>query len=268
MAAAIENVLSFDHLNPSVRRKVASIFHRFGIPVFAESQLLPLSVETYGNWTVQNMDPKTELGLGSGESSTPRFQPQSPKHGKIDPENKPHVGGNTWAGGTGGTDTAGLGGVGGPYRLDLRNQPTQQISQEIKDKWSKESREKAKEMAKEALKKALADISMGAKEWEFYSHYRQVLQPEITQLRSLLKESARRRCERVWLRNQNQGELDDSKLIDGLAGEAMIFKKRGVPNADDSFYSAAPLPVLGADGANGSGQVVRKLFQFVVDVSG
>lgn len=42
----------------------------------------------------------------------------SPKHGKEDPNNDPHVGGNTWAGGTGGRDTAGLGGKGGPYRLD------------------------------------------------------------------------------------------------------------------------------------------------------
>ena len=41
-----------------------------------------------------------------------------PKVGKIDPKNTPHVGGNTWAGGTGGRDTAGLGGRGGPYRLD------------------------------------------------------------------------------------------------------------------------------------------------------
>lgn len=41
-----------------------------------------------------------------------------PKHGKEDPKNDPHVGGNTWAGGTGGRDTAGLGGKGGPYRLD------------------------------------------------------------------------------------------------------------------------------------------------------
>ena len=41
-----------------------------------------------------------------------------PKHGKVDEKNEPHVGGNTWAGGTGGRDTAGLGGRGGPYRLD------------------------------------------------------------------------------------------------------------------------------------------------------
>jgi hypothetical protein len=31
-----------------------------------------------------------------------------PKHGKVDPENKPHVGGNQWAGGSGGRDTAGM----------------------------------------------------------------------------------------------------------------------------------------------------------------
>ena len=31
----------------------------------------------------------------------------SPKHGKMDPTGAPHVGGNTWAGGTGGRDTAG-----------------------------------------------------------------------------------------------------------------------------------------------------------------
>jgi len=43
---------------------------------------------------------------------------QGPKHGKVDQLNEPHVGGNTWAGGTGGRDTAGLGGKGGPYRLD------------------------------------------------------------------------------------------------------------------------------------------------------
>jgi hypothetical protein len=47
-----------------------------------------------------------------------RLDVSSPKHGKVDEKNDPHVGGNTWAGGTGGRDTAGLGGKGGPYRLD------------------------------------------------------------------------------------------------------------------------------------------------------
>jgi len=29
----------------------------------------------------------------------------APKHGKVDKNNEPHVGGNTWAGGTGGAHT-------------------------------------------------------------------------------------------------------------------------------------------------------------------
>jgi von Willebrand factor A domain-containing protein 8 len=53
---------------------------------------------------------------GEGESK-PRFGVNEPKHGKEDEKNEPHVGGNTWAGGTGGSDTAGLGGRGGNLSL-------------------------------------------------------------------------------------------------------------------------------------------------------
>lgn len=53
-----------------------------------------------------------------GGASVPKTGMSRPKHGKEDAKNEPHVGGNTWAGGTGGSDTAGLGGRGGPYRLD------------------------------------------------------------------------------------------------------------------------------------------------------
>jgi hypothetical protein len=53
-----------------------------------------------------------------GGESVPKTGTSRPKRGKEDAKNEPHVGGNTWAGGTGGSDTAGLGGRGGPYRLD------------------------------------------------------------------------------------------------------------------------------------------------------
>ena len=56
----------------------------------------------------------------------------------MDPSNAPHIGGNTWAGGTGGRDTAGLGGKGGPYRLDaghdvfqLSDQEKQAVPEEV-----------------------------------------------------------------------------------------------------------------------------------------
>lgn len=60
-----------------------------------------------------------------------RLDTQGPKHGKEDEKNEPHVGGNTWAGGTGGRDTAGLGGKGGPYRLDKGHKVHQVGSTEI-----------------------------------------------------------------------------------------------------------------------------------------
>ena len=49
----------------------------------------------------------------------------------MDEKNEAHVGGNTWAGGTGGRDTAGLGGKGGPYRLDAGHD-VHQLSDEEK----------------------------------------------------------------------------------------------------------------------------------------
>ena len=51
---------------------------------------------------------------------------------QVDDKNAPHVGGNTWAGGTGGRDTAGLGGKGGPYRLDAGHD-VHQLSDEEKN---------------------------------------------------------------------------------------------------------------------------------------
>ena len=51
----------------------------------------------------------------------------------MDEENAPHVGGNTWAGGTGGRDTAGLGGKGGPYRLDAGHDVHQLSDEEKKN---------------------------------------------------------------------------------------------------------------------------------------
>lgn len=48
--------------------------------------------------------------IGAGEEkiqiTKERYSGQDvsgPKHGKVDKSNEPHVGGNTWAGGTGGT---------------------------------------------------------------------------------------------------------------------------------------------------------------------
>ena len=136
--------------------------------------------------------------------------------------------GNTWAGGSGGSDTAGLGGRGGPYRLaDPGNHPTHQVSDEDKAAVSQESRDAAAAMGKEAFEKRLAEISMGKTDYQMYQRYLHSIALQVAQLKEILSEISSRGRERVWLRNQSQGNLDDSRLVDGLSGERLVFKRRG-----------------------------------------
>lgn len=183
-------------------------------------------------------------------SSTPKTGLDEPKHGKEDPNNDPHVGGNTWAGGTGGSDTAGLGGRGGPYRL-YKGHKVHQVSQAAKDQVTEEAKRKARAIAQRELDKRLEDIDMGKSEWKSYQRYLSRIQQETDQLRSILQHTTANAKERTWIKHQSSGELDDAKLIDGIAGEKLIFKKRG---EDDS-----PLNNI---------QTLPKRILFVMDVSG
>jgi hypothetical protein len=70
-----------------------------------------------------------------------------PTMGKIDPKNDPHVGGNMWQGGSGGSNTPGMGGRGGPFRVASGNN-IYQISDAEKQKVSQQVSEAAREMAK------------------------------------------------------------------------------------------------------------------------
>lgn len=189
---------------------------------------------------------------GQSPESKPRTGLDAPKYGKEDPKNDPHVGGNTWAGGSGGSDTAGLGGRGGPYRLD-KGHPVHQVSQEKKDEVSAATRDKARAMAEEALAARLEEIDMSDREWATYQRYADRVEPEIGQLRAILGNLESVEQERSWLKHQSSGELDDSKLVDGVAGERLVFKRRGQSDSPFSSRAQSHLP---------------KRLLFVMDVSG
>eukprot|EP01047_Picozoa_sp_COSAG01_P044644 COSAG01_NODE_4054_length_5384_cov_282.663076_4_plen_385_part_00 len=110
VGVALCGVLAFDSFDAQMQRQLTAVFARHEIDVSNAWEGEGSDMADDARWTVQfeRMDtmsiPKTDAG--------------EPKHGKVDPSNMPHIGGNTWAGGTGGSDTAGLGGRGGPYRLD------------------------------------------------------------------------------------------------------------------------------------------------------
>jgi len=127
------------------------------------------------------------------------------------------------------SDTAGLGGRAGPYRLDSGH-PVHQISDEMKAEVSEEAKARAREMADEALAKKLEELDMGKLDWKRYNNLRSQVDEQISQLKSYLKDLQKRNEERVWLKNQTTGELDESRIVDALAGERDVFKRRGNPN--------------------------------------
>uniref|UniRef100_A0A8C2ZYH6 von Willebrand factor A domain-containing protein 8 n=1 Tax=Cyclopterus lumpus TaxID=8103 RepID=A0A8C2ZYH6_CYCLU len=174
----------------------------------------------------------------------------APKHGKTDPTNAPHVGGNQWAGGTGGRDTAGLGGKGGPYRLDAGHK-VHQVSQAEKDAVPEEVRKAAREMGEKAFKERLKEIDMSEYDAATYERFSNAVRRQVQSLRIILDSLQAKGKERQWLKNQALGELDDAKIIDGLTGEKAIYKRRG---------ELDPEP--------GSAQQKPKRLRVLVDVSG
>ncbi|KAK3095149.1 hypothetical protein FSP39_010820 [Pinctada imbricata] len=199
---------------------------------------------------------KNMMGFDDGKPLQVTYDRESgrkadgPKHGKIDPKNAPHVGGNTWAGGTGGSNTAGLGGLGGPYRLDSGH-TVYQVPQHEKDAVPEEVREAAREMAQKAFKERLREINMSEYDADMYDSFSGSVRSQVQSLRVILDSLQAKGKERQWLKNQSYGDLDDSKLIEGITGEKSIYKRRGEKE-----------PELGTP------QEKPKRLRLVVDVSG
>jgi hypothetical protein len=88
--AAVEDILGFDGMNPQVRSVVAEVFHKHGFQITADAPRSALLVGP-GKGPL-----RIKGGLGRDDpsrTSKPRTGTSMPKHGKIDPNNAPHVGG-------------------------------------------------------------------------------------------------------------------------------------------------------------------------------
>ncbi|XP_063891843.1 von Willebrand factor A domain-containing protein 8 [Helicoverpa armigera] len=210
LATAIGNVFDFDRYSKDMADTLLEVLHASGLPV--EGVLEGRSKEALKK--IQ-MTIDRHSGLGT----------TAPKHGKEDPNNDPHVGGNTWAGGTGGRDTAGLGGKGGPYRLD-KGHDVHQLSDAEKDDVPEHVKKAAREMNRKAFEERLKEINMSEFDAKLYGQFYRAVQPQIGALRGVLAELQAKKKERHWSRHQTSGELDDGKIIEGLAGERSIYRRR------------------------------------------
>ncbi|GAA5962669.1 hypothetical protein JCM21900_006763 [Sporobolomyces salmonicolor] len=148
-----------------------------------------------------------------------------PKYGKED--DKPHSGGNTWAGGTGGRDTAGLGGRGGYMRL-FKGHDVKQIPDSLKADVPDEIKDRARDMARKELAEKLAEIDLSSAQSQIYSRFHDAVSAHVQSLVSFLENLEAKEEERVWLKRQSDGELDESRLSEGLTGEATVYKRRGM----------------------------------------
>jgi len=106
--------------------------------------------------------------------------------------------------------------------------PTQQVSEESKREVSDEARAKARALAHQAWRERLADIEkMDEKMWNMYYGLFSNVEQQVAQLKGILQQVQDKQRERVWLRNRPEGELDDARLVEGVAGDRLVFKKRG-----------------------------------------
>ncbi|KAK6061171.1 hypothetical protein COOONC_01162 [Cooperia oncophora] len=148
-----------------------------------------------------------------------------PKIGKFDPENTPHYGGDTWFGGTGGYNTAGLGGVGGPFRVDAGHD-VHQMPESAKKQVPDYILKKAREIAKSEYQKKLKEIAMSEYDADAYNKLWNKIEKHSNHLRSIIEQLEAKKKERQWTRHQTSGDLDDGKLIEGVTGERNIYRRR------------------------------------------
>ncbi|KAH8102169.1 AAA domain-containing protein [Cristinia sonorae] len=236
LETTLRNVFDFDVYRPDTIKKLAEILDHHGLIV-------------------------KRLGLDAARESSEKkvmevkFEPKEtslskPKFGKEDPNNEPHTGGNTWSGGTGGRDTAGMGGRGGYMRL-YKGHEIKQIPDKLKNDVPDHIREEARELARRELARRLEELNMSTAEARGYGALLEAVQPHITLLFDLLENLAAREEERIWIKRQTDGELDDSRLTEGLTGESSVYKRRGMAK-----------PELGRP------QIKPKRIRFVFDISG
>ncbi|KAF8581136.1 hypothetical protein K439DRAFT_1517023 [Ramaria rubella] len=236
LETSLRNVFDFDVYKPETMDTLYEILEHHG-----------LKVDRVGLDAVREHNRATKDIVFKPSGSTELSQP---KYGQEDPDNEEHSGGNKWAGGTGGRDTVGLGGRGGYMRL-YKGHDIKQVSDELKVQVPDHIKEKAREMAREELARRLEELNMSAREAKGYSSLLAAVDSHIARLHDLLENLSAKEEERVWVKRQTDGELDDSRLADGLTGEATVYKRRGMAK-----------PELGRP------QIKPKRIRFVFDVSG
>lgn len=208
------NMLAFDLHRPEAMKLVTETFARRGLKV--------------GDLSLETLRAKAAEKAAEGPMRVEYDPPgdtdlERPKEGVED--NEVHVGGNTFRGGTGGRDTAGLGGRGGAERV-FKGHKIHQVPEELKKQVPEHIQNEARAMAKKALEEKLASDRLDADEAEYLLRIQKQVAAQVQHLANVLNALAANEHERKWMVRQQEGQLDERRLSDGLVGERAIFKRR------------------------------------------
>jgi len=116
---------------------------------------------------------------------------------------------------------------------------------------SEEAKKAQQELSKKALNERLSLIDVSEYELKQYDQYVHDVANEIKQLRAILEAVQAKDKERNWMKRKGSGELDDSRLVEGITGDRLIYKKRGKEEQFQGGFQEKP-----------------KRLRFVMDISG
>ena len=265
-------------------------------------QQLGMNAEDWDNpREIQDGGVPHEDGMGARGQGEGQGQGQGQGQGDGDGDGD----GQGSGGGSGGGGGGGQGGGGGlatflaDDEIQMENMDAEELAEhllkkveedkEMADKLLKEAREVAQKAAGEQRRnEGLAEVDDA-----LYERLYAIVSKQIGQLRVVLEVRLRwsaflavgmrslslfwwpqgleaKEKERVWVRNQNAGELDDTKLVDGATGERNIFKKRGNNNpmfGNVQMHPKRAINLLLPDGHSSPGVLRCSGLRFLMDVS-
>lgn len=118
---------------------------------------------------------------------------------------------------------AGLGGKGGPYRLDKGHQ-VHQLSDEEKDNIPEHVKRAAKEMNRKAFAEKLNEIQMSSYDHKIYESFSAPVQYQVQQLRVILSSlQAKSHCPRARVNNTVSDEAGAETLPRASNIDQLIF---------------------------------------------
>ncbi|KAH8057058.1 ATPase [Aureococcus anophagefferens] len=130
------------------------------------------------------------------------------------------------------------------------------LSEEEKGALPGDFYDEAKKMADEAYAHRLAELELAGHDAGEYASLKAAVASQVSQLRTVLESHEAREQERSWLRHQTQGELDEARLVDGVAGAPDVYRRRGAFAGSEAKYDLAVVR------HSGTGPEAERLVEF------